>query len=668
MATPKARHAELVRILEAHNHAYYVLDAPTVSDAEYDKLYRELKALEEAHPDLRSPASPTQRVGGAPREGFVKVTHAHRMYSLDNAYSFEDLAEFDRRVREGLRDSDVVEYVCEPKIDGASLEVIYEEGLLHQAATRGDGTTGEDVTQNVRTMRSLPLSISDKKTFTCRGEVLIYREDLAAINEQRVAAGEEPFMNPRNAASGSLRLLDARETAARPLRVFLYDLVERHFASHNDTLMSLEKLGLPTHRRHRVCKSLAEVEEFVREFDRLRHDLPYDTDGVVIKLNAYDQRDRLGATSKFPRWAIAYKFEAERAATRVLNITCDLGRTGALTPVADMEPVLLSGTTVSRASLHNFDYVAQKDVRVGDTVWIEKAGEIIPQVLEVDLSKRPKGTTAVTPPTKCPVCGTHVKRVDGEAALKCTNASCPGRVKAAIFYFTRRTAMDIDRLGWVLVEQLVDSKLVVDVADIFALPQKRDALISLPRMAEKSADNVLTAIEEARKGRTFDRLITALGIPLVGTVAAKLIAERYGNLRTLLDRSAGEIIAELGEIHGIGPKMADSVSSYLHDPLNRALMEKLLTHGVVAEQPKAAAPIEGPLSGQSFCVTGVLSQPREKIHERIRAAGGDIHTSVKKGTTYLVAGEKVGESKLSGAKKHGTKVVTESELMAMLGA
>lgn len=668
MANPKARHQELVRQLEAHNHSYYVLDAPSVSDAEYDKLYRELRALEESHPELQSPSSPTQRVGGAPREGFVKVTHAHRMYSLDNAYSFDDLASFDRRVREGLRDSDVVEYVCEPKIDGASLEVIYENGLLHLAATRGDGTTGEDVTQNVRTMKSLPLSVPDKRTFTCRGEVLIYREDLSTINEQRIAAGEEPFMNPRNAASGSLRLLDARETAARPLRVFLYDLVERHFGSHNETLLELAKLGLPTHRRHRVCKSLAEVETFVREFDKLRHGLPYDTDGVVIKINAYDQRDRLGATSKFPRWAVAYKFEAERAATRVLEVSYDLGRTGALTPVAEMEPVLLSGTTVSRASMHNFDYVALKDVRVGDTVWIEKAGEIIPQVLEVDLAKRPKGTKAVVPPTQCPVCQTAVKRVEGEAALKCPNSRCPGRVKAAIFYFTRRTAMDIDRLGWALVEQLVDAKLVDDVADIFTLPTKRDALIGLPRMAAKSADNVIAAIEEARKGRTFDRLITALGIPLVGTVAAKLIAERYGNLRTLLDRSEADIATELAEIHGIGPKMAESVSTYVHDAGNRALMEDLLRNGVVAEQPKAAAPIEGVLTGSSFCVTGVLSQPREKIHDLIRNAGGDVHTSVKKGTTYLVAGEKVGESKLSGAKKHGTKVISENELLAMVGA
>ncbi|MBK8170472.1 MAG: NAD-dependent DNA ligase LigA [Sandaracinaceae bacterium] len=655
-----------MRQLESHNHSYYVLDAPTVSDAEYDKLYRELVAIEETHPDLRTPSSPTQRVGGAPREGFVKVTHASRMYSLDNAYSVEDLDEFDRRVREGLREQDVVQYVAEPKIDGGSLEVKYSDGLLARAATRGDGAIGEDVTQNVRTIRALPLTIADTRTMTLRGEVLMYREDLATVNEQRLAAGEEAFMNARNAASGSLRLLDSQQTAQRPLRVFLYDMVERHFKTHVDMLESIAKLGLPSHRRHRVCNSLDEVKAFIVEFDKVRHTLPYDTDGVVVKINHYDQRDRLGATTKFPRWAIAYKFAAERAATKVIDVSCDLGRTGAITPVAEMEPVLLGGTTVARASLHNYDYVAAKDVRVGDTVWIEKAGEVIPQVLEVIKEKRPKGAKAVVPPSECPVCGTPVKRIEGEAALRCTNTHCKGRVKAAIFYFTRRSAMDIDRLGWVLVEQLVDTGIVQDVADIFALPTKREELIALERMAAKSADNVIAAIDEARASRTFDRLITALGIPLVGTVAAKLIAERYGDLGTMLEREPADIAAELAEIHGIGPKIAESVSAFMDDKATRALLQKLLKMGVVAVQPKAAAPVEGPLTGSSFCVTGVLTQPREQVHASIRDAGGEVHDRVKKGTTYLVAGEKVGQSKLDSAKKHGTKIINEQDLAHLI--
>lgn len=664
--TPAARHAALVELIAEHNRAYYTLDAPVISDAEYDKLFRELRALEAAHPDLVTASSPTQRVGSVLTEGFGKVVHAHRMMSLDNAYEESDLRDFDRRVRDGLREGERVRYVCEPKIDGLSIEVAYRGGKLVQAATRGDGTIGEDVTANLRTIRALPLTIADPRDLTVRGEVLIYREDLETINEARVAAGEEAFMNPRNAAAGSLRQKDPRKTAERPLRVFFYDLVERVFETQHEMLRGLHALGLPTHRREHVADDLEAVLAFIADFDVKRRTLPYETDGVVVKVDSFGQREHLGATSRFPRWATAFKFAPEQARTVVRAITCDVGRTGALTPVVDLDEVLLAGTMVARASLHNLDYVAIKDVRVGDTVLIEKAGEIIPQVVSVDLDVRPSDTVPWAPPQSCPVCATPVKREEGVAALRCPNVACAGRRKASIFYFTRRSAMDIDRLGWALVEQLVDGGLVGDVAELFELPQRRAALLELERMGPKSVDNVLAAVEVARAGRTLARLLTGLGIPLVGEVAARAVAERYGTLRGLLDTPPDDVRAQLAELHGIGEKIAESVAAWLEEPANRDVCERLLALGVRAEQPPPAAPREGPLTGSSFCVTGVLSRPREQVHESIRAAGGEIHDSVKKGTTYLVAGEKVGASKLDTARKRGTRVLDEAQLLVLL--
>jgi DNA ligase (NAD+) len=660
------RHADLVAQIRRHDHAYYVLDRPEVSDAEYDRIFRELRALEEAHPELVTPDSPTQRVGGAVSEAFAKVAHKHRMMSLDNAYTEGDLREFDRRVRENLRDGERVTYVCEPKIDGASLEIVYRDGRLALAATRGDGAVGEDVTANVRTIRALPLRIDDPRELTVRGEVLLYKRDFDDINEQRVAAGEEPFMNARNAAAGSLRQKDPQKTAERPLRVFCYDLVERYYETQVDMLEGLARLGLPTHGRHARAASVDEVLRFVERFDAERRLLPYETDGVVVKVDRFAQRDRLGATSRFPRWAIAYKFAPEQARTVVRAIGCDVGRTGALTPVAELDPVLLAGTTVSRASLHNLDYVANKDVRLGDTVLVEKAGEIIPQVVSVDLEARPAGTSPWPPPEVCPACGAAVRREEGVAALRCPNASCPGRLEAAVFYFTRRGAMDVDGLGRVLVEQLVRTGLVKDLADVFALPARRTELLGLERMGEKSVDNLIAAVEAARTGRTLAQLLTGLGIPLVGAVAARTIAERYRSVRALLDTPPEQVRSELAEIHGIGPKIAESVAAWLADPDGRALLEKLLRLGVKAEQPAPQAPVHGPLTGSSFCVTGVLSAPREQVHARIRAAGGEVHDTVKKGTTYLVAGEKVGASKLEAARKRGTQVIDEAALEALL--
>jgi DNA ligase (NAD+) len=662
--TPAARHAWLCSEIAKHDHLYYVLDAPEIGDRQYDALFDELKRLEREHPELVSPGSPTQRIGERPRPNAQKVEHEHAMFSLDNTYNEAEVREFDRRVREGLGEQGFC-YVAEPKLDGASLEVVYERGALVLGATRGDGQVGEDVTENVRTIRALPLAIADARKLTLRGEVVLYKRDLLRINEQRVANGEEPFANPRNTAAGWLRLLDSRQTATRPLRAFFYELVEPHYPTHHQALDALGALGLPTHGRHRVCEDLEQVLRYIDELDKTRKKLPYETDGVVVKVDRIAQRAELGTTSRFPRWAIAYKYEAERAFTVVRAIETDLGRTGALTPVAVLDPVQLSGTVVSRASLHNLDYVADKDVRVGDTVSIEKAGEIIPQVISVELERRPEGTEPWKPPQACPVCSTRVVRAEDEAALRCPNPRCPGRLKAAIFHFTRRSAMDVDHLGWSLIDQLVDKALLRDLSDIFALRERRAELLQLERLADKSVDNLLDAVDKAKTSRTFAQLLAGLGVPLVGSVAAKVIAERYGSLPKLLDADPERLREELAQSRGIGPKIADSVARFLADDANRSVLRRLLELGVQAREPVVSI-AAGPLSGSSFCVTGTLSRPREEIHALIRAAGGQVHDRVGKGTTYLVAGDKVGQAKLTAAEKRGTKVLTEPELEAML--
>ncbi len=665
-ASAPRRHAALAREIAAHDHRYYVLDDPSVSDAAYDALLRELRELEAAHPELVTPASPTQRVAGAPREGFTRVTHRERMFSLDNAYAEDALAEFVRRVEGGLPSGELPAFVVEPKLDGGSLEVVYEGGRLVEASTRGDGFVGEDVTENVRTIRGLPLSIAYEPRLTCRGEVLIYRRDLERVNEARVAAGEEPFANPRNAASGSLRLLDAREVARRPLRVLLYAVVEGPSlaATHHEALARLAELGLPTHRRETVVHDLPAMMAAIAAIDEARAAYPFETDGAVVKVDAFRHQDILGATAKVPRWAIAYKFAAERAATRVLDVEVNVGRTGALTPVAVLEPVQLGGTEVSRASMHNADYVANLDVRIGDRVTIEKAGEIIPQVVSVDLEARTGDERPFQMPTRCPVCDAEAVRVEGEAATRCPNRACPGQVKAALHHFARRFAMDIDHLGPSLVEQLVERGLVRDVADLYDLDAA--AVAALERMADKSAGNVVREIDASR-ARHLDRLLCGLGIPQIGQVAARQLAEVAGSLDGLLAWTPEQAREAIDAIHGFGPKMADSVVGWLVDADTRALLERLRARGVSRPQPRVEAAKEGPLVGESFCVTGVLTRKRDDVHELIRAAGGEVHDTVKAGTTFLVMGDKVGKSKLDAAKKRGTQLVTEQELYARLG-
>jgi DNA ligase (NAD+) len=672
----RAQHDNLCRAIQAHAHRYYVLDDPTVSDAEYDALYRQLVELEGAHPELIDESSPTQRVGGGPRGDLAKFERPVRMYSLDNAYSEQDLRDLDDRIRRGLPDGDVVRYVAEPKLDGASIEIIYTvaggRARLSLVSTRGDGAVGEVVTDNVKTVRGLPLAfdvgpeIAGKtERLTFRGEVVIHRKDLDAVNVEREGAGDEPFANARNAASGSLRMLDPRVVARRPLRISIYQVVEgpKLHGSHGGSLEWIAAVGLPTHRLQVVCASIDEVLAAIADFDRARGGWPYETDGVVVKVDDYRQQAILGETTKFPRWAIAYKFAAERARTIVRAVEVQVGRTGALTPVVHLDPVQLAGTTVSRASLHNFDRIASLDLRIGDTVEIEKAGEIIPQVVSVDHGARAEGATKVPVPATCPECDTPVVRAGEEVALRCPNRRCPAVVRAAIHYFSRRFAMDIDNLGPSLIDQLVASKIVVDVADLYSLTAP--SLAALERMGDKSAANVVAGIE-ASKRRPFDRLLTALGIPQIGQVAAKQLAEEVPSLDQAIALGAAGIAEVAAQIHGFGPAMVDAVRLWFADPTNQALLSKLASHGVSTPFARAAAATSGPLVGASFCVTGVLSRKREDVHDAIRAAGGVVHDGVKSDTTYLVAGAKVGASKLEAARKKGTKIIEEAVLDAMI--
>lgn len=673
--SPEDRHAELVREIQAHNYRYYVLDDPVISDTEFDAMLKELEALEREHPKLVTPDSPTQRVGGEAREGVRKVEHVISMYSLDNVYTKDELEAFGKRVRDGLGNTgEDVRFCVEPKLDGASIEVVYEHGRLREASTRGDGKIGEEITINVRTIRGVPLRIEHSGKLTLRGEVVIYQRDLDRLNEARVADGLEPFANPRNAAAGSVRMLDPREVARRPLRVFFYQVAEGATLArtHSATLDALEKLGLPTHRRHRIG-AWADVWTAIQAFDRDRKSYPFETDGAVVKVDDFAAQDALGATSKFPRWAIAYKFAAERARTIVEDIIVQVGRTGALTPVAVLTPVELAKTVVSRASLHNADQIAELDVRVGDHVYIEKAGEIIPQVIEVDRSTRKRGAKRFEMPSTCPACGTPAARTPRdplkpelglEATTRCPNRACPAQVKAQIHYFARRFAMDIDHLGTALVEQLVDRGIVRSLPELYSLDEA--TLASLDRMGEKSAKNVIAAID-ASKSRHFDRLICGVGFPHIGQVAARQLASEVRTLRHLLDTPEESLREELAAIEGFGPKMAESVTLALSEPAFREMLETFDRLGIASRQPEEApAASGGPLSGVTICVTGTLTEPREAVHAALKARGATIHDKVKKGTQILVAGDKTGKTKLEQAKKHGTRVIDEAEMRALM--
>lgn len=664
MTNPASEHQSLIEEIRAHDYRYYVLDDPTIEDATYDALYARLRKLEEAHPHLRTADSPTQRVGGSPRSDLRTVPHVRPMMSLDNTYSPEDLAEFDRRVRGGLSDSAQVTYCVEPKLDGGSVEILYRDGKLAGGSTRGDGKSGEEIFENLRTIKNLPLTISYKGDLTLRAEVVIYRRDLDEINAIRLERGEAAFANPRNAASGSLRMLDPELVSERRLRALVWQVIEEDFApSHSKALERCAELGLPTHRKHTLCVDTAAVLAAISEINRARADYQYEIDGAVIKVDSYAQQGILGNTAKFPRWAIAYKFGAERAYTQLLDISVQVGRTGVLTPVAHLAPVQLAGTTVSRASLHNQDHIDRLDIRILDMVGVEKAGEIIPQVVDVQTTKRTGQERSFTLPLTCPSCGSPVTRTEGEAATRCVNRTCPDQVEGAVLHYSRRFAMNVDHLGESLIHQLAASGLLKSVADLYELTEEQ--LLKLERMGTKSAINVLLSIEKS-KLQTFDRLLTGLGIDLIGQVAAAQLAEEIGSLEALVTLSAEDVITRADGISGFGPKMVLSLRSYLENENNRLLLKRLLASGVSQAQPKKVVLTGGVLSGKSLCVTGVLTRKRSDVHADIEAAGGIVHDKIKKGTTYLVAGEKVGQSKLSAAKTHGTEVLTEAQFMALL--
>jgi DNA ligase (NAD+) len=645
--------------LRHHEHLYYVLDAPEISDAEYDSMMRELKALEDAHPELITPDSPTQRVGGKPREGFVKVAHSSPMLSLDNALGEEELRDFDRRVKVGLGSEDFA-YVAELKLDGLSLAVQYENGRLKQAVTRGDGTVGEDVTENAKTIRSIPLRLkSDGANWEIRGEVVLTRRSFEKANAERAAEGLLVFANPRNAAAGALRVLDPAVTAARKLDFFSYFLFaggKSAIATQWESLDKLEALGFKVNPKRKLCRDIEALVAFCREWEQKREALPYEIDGVVAKVDSVAQQDRLGWTAKAPRWAIAYKFAAQQRETEVENIEVQVGRTGALTPVARLKPVSVGGVTVSNATLHNEDEIERLGVMIGDTVLIERSGDVIPKVVRV--VKKGKDRHAFKMPKRCPVCGGDVVRAEGEAASRCMNTNCPAKLRESILHWSARGVMDIDGLGDALVNQLVDQGMVKNVADIYRLTAEQ--LIELERMGKKSAEKLIANIGASR-GKPLPRILNGLGIPFVGERTAQFLAEEFGDL----DQIAAADEDQLQKAEEVGPKVAQSIRRFFHEPHNRALVERLRKEGfsfTYAKKPKTG----GPLVGLTFVLTGTLpTLTREEAKARIESAGGKVAGSVSKKTDYIVAGEEAG-SKLDKARELGIKVIDEGALIEML--
>ena len=669
-STLAAYHALAQEILE-HDRRYYVDNDPIVADVEYDRLLRRLRDLEAEHPAWIVPWSPTQRVGAEPIAGFTKVVREVPMLSLDNTYDEAELRAFHERVVKGLGAEDQLAYVVEPKIDGIGIELTFRRGEFVLGATRGDGLIGEDVTTNLRTIASLPLRLAEPLDLIVRGEVYMERAAFDQINAEREAAGEELYKNPRNFTGGTLKQLDPRIVATRPLKLFLYEVVGDEVqagvagGTHWEALAWMRRLGLPVSRDVVRVERFEALAEAVQSWRHRRDKLPFEIDGLVAKVDSFAQREVLGATARWPRWAIAFKFPARQATTRVLGFEVNVGRTGAITPVAMLEPVELSGTTVSRASLHNWDEVARKDVRVGDTVLVEKAGEIIPQVITVILEKRPAGTLPARVPERCPSCGEPLRRREGEVALRCVNKlGCPAQRRESITFFAHRDAMNIEGLGEKLVAQLVEAGLVKDVADIYALATP--ALIALERTGKKSADNLVEAIGKSR-GATLTRLLTGLGIPLIGEVAAAAVADRFGSLAAMLAYPAGDpapMKAALLEAAGFGEERAAAVAEFFADEGNRGVLVRLLAAGVdPVEHTRARV---GPLAGKRFCITGTLSRPRPAIKEAIERAGGKADASVTKGTDFLVAGGDTGEAKLKSAARYGTRVIDEAALEAML--
>ncbi|MDX1951785.1 MAG: NAD-dependent DNA ligase LigA [Verrucomicrobiota bacterium] len=670
------RHANLVEIIRTHDEAYYVHARPTISDQEYDRLYHELLELETAYPHLITPDSPSQRVGGTPLKAFVPVRHLAPMRSLDNSYSETDVREFVQRLQRLLA-GEQLEFLVEPKVDGVAVNLRYENGFLVSGATRGDGITGDDITENLKTIRSIPVRLRGTqeplpKVLEVRGEVFLHKDGFKKLNEQRISQGEEPFANPRNAAAGSLKQLDPKLVSKRPLGAILYGIGfcefngnSNPFSRHDSSLQWLAAAGFRTPEKLWHCRTIDELLSAIRELDALRDSFSYETDGAVIKLNSAAQREKAGYTSKAPRWAMAYKYAAEQAETRLRAITIQVGRTGALTPVAELEPVFLAGSTISRATLHNEDELRRKDIRIGDTVTIEKAGEVIPAVVGVVLTKR-NGTERVFEfPRHCPECNQPVIKTSGSAngaggsVWRCVNPLCPAQVQGRIEHWCARGAMDIEGGGEVLVRQLIQAGLVKDVADLYSLTLEQ--VSGLERMGTRSAQNFLNGVEESKK-RELWRILFGLGILHVGAGVAKTLANRFHSI----DRIASASETELTETEDVGEVIAQSVCSWFQQPQNRTLIERLRQAGLAfqsSETPPAAA---GKLLGKTFVLTGTLPQlSREEATALIEAAGGKVTGSVSKKTSYVVAGEEAG-SKLEKAHSLGIPVLDEQALRKLL--
>ncbi|HEV3272622.1 MAG TPA: NAD-dependent DNA ligase LigA [Candidatus Methylacidiphilales bacterium] len=655
MSKAAQRHRELVGEIRKLDRAYYEEAQPLVSDQEYDRLYRELLDLEAAHPELQTPDSPSQRVGGAPLPHFTQAAHAIPMQSLDNTYSATELEAFVDRIQKAL-EGEKLRFVIEPKIDGVAVSIRYEKGKFVQGLTRGDGRVGDDVTANLRTIRNLPLEIKNRAAILeVRGEVYYPQAAFAKLNKQREAAGEAIFANPRNAAAGTLKQLDSRLVAKRPLSIVLYgpgklDGVE--CATQEDWLGLIKKAGLPVPEKFWTAGTKAELLAAVEELDRARKNFAYATDGAVVKLNEWRLRNALGATSKAPRWAIAYKYSAEKAVTTLEGVAFQVGRTGVITPVAELKPVLLAGTTVSRATLHNFEEIKRKDIRLGDHVTVEKAGEVIPAVLGAVVEARTGAEKAIEPPKECPACKTELGW-DG-IFLRCPNPLCPAQTQRRIEHFAQRGAMDIDGMGESLVEQLVEANLAKDPADLYRLTEEK--LLTLERMAEKSARNVLDGIEASRKADLW-RLIFGLGILHVGAGAARALAGHFGSLEAVEKATEEELCA----VRDIGEVVAKSIATWFAQEENHDLLRRLREAGVNMKATRTATRTGGAkLAGKTFVLTGTLSEPREEVKERIIAAGGKVSSSVSKKTDYVVAGENAG-SKLDDAQRLGVQVLNEKE-------